>query len=470
MKVWQKPQQFDYDRIPPQSRESEEAVLGAMMLEKSVAYKLTLLLTPDQFYFPNNGEIFRAMVTLQKEETPIDILTVNNELRNMGKLQDVGGAHYLAKLNRRTPSAENVEFYARIIIEAAIKREVISQANAMLRSAYDETTDAFEIVESAGTAINAIIEKQIANSGPRHVAIVMQKLSAEVERLAALKPNEIPGIATGIFDFDKAIGGLQPTNFYVWAARPGMGKTAFLMNVAYHATRNGVKTGIVSLEMSDVQLLSRAISDTANVHALKFRDGGFQGEDIPRIAKAIQDTSKLSLYVDDTPALTLQQIQTRARLLHRREKIQVLFVDYLQLISNSGTEGTKAAEVTAIARGLKNLAKELNIPVVALAQVNRGTESRPDHRPQLSDLKESGGIEEAADHVMFIHRPEYYGETIDENNNSTKGVAELIIKKQRNGPLCTVRCNFVAEFVRFQDSWKIGEANIASPWEQVREF
>lgn len=457
------------DRVPPYSREAEQAVLGAMMLERSAALDISALLTPEHFHVEAHADIFRAMTALVSHAQPVDILTVNAELRKSGKLNDVGGSFYLSELNRLTPSAANAPFHARIVIEAAMKREIIAQAHAMLSSAYDPQSNAFDVVDAAGGAINRIVERRITK-GPRHISAVLKDVQEEVARLSSLRPGEIPGIPTGIYDFDRKTGGLIPTNLHVWAARPGMGKTGFLATAAQYAAAQGVPTGIISLEMSDVQLIARAVADRASVTALKFRDGGFEGRDVEDIARAAAAAATLPLYIDDTPALTLDQIRTRARLLHRREKIKLLFVDYLQLVAGDGSEGTKAAEVTAIARGLKNLAKELNIPVVALAQVNRALEGRADRRPQLSDLKESGGIEEAADQVMFIHRPEYYGITIDEEGLSTAGIAELIIKKQRNGPLGTVRCRFVAEYVRFEDAWRGAEAKIQAPWEQGREF
>lgn len=457
------------DRVLPYSHEAEQAVLGAMMLEREAADTMAALLSPEQFHVSAHADIFRAMTWILRHGQPVDILTLDNALRKAGKLSDIGGTFYLSELYRKTPSAANAGYHARLIIEAAMKREVIAQASKMLASAYEPGSDAFEIVDEAGGAINRIVEQRIVK-GPRHISSVLKDLQEEIERLRDLKPGQVPGIRTGILDFDRKTGGLLATNLHIWAARPGMGKTGFLVCAARQAASEGVRTGIISLEMSDIQLIARAVADKANVTALKFRDGGFEGRDLEDIMAAATATAELPIFIDDTPALTIDQIKTRARLLHRREKIGLLFIDYLQLVAGDGSDGTKAAEVTAIARGLKNLAKELSIPVVALAQVNRGLEGRADRRPQLSDLKESGGIEEAADQVMFIHRPEYYGITVDEDGNSTSGIAELIIKKQRNGPLCTVRCRFVPEFVRFEDVWRLAEANIQLPWEQGKEF
>lgn len=457
-------------RVPPHSKEAEQAVLGAMMLERDVADEVIASLIPEHFYHANHGEIFRAAMLIRKRGEPVDIVTLNEQLRKAGTLLDVGGSYYLAELNRLTPSAANAKFHAKIILEGAIKRRIISEASGLLEAAYEEGTDAIELLDSAGRTINELVEGRMVK-GPRHISAVLTSLTAEVRRLATLKPGEVPGVGTGIFDFDRKTGGLLPSNLYVWAARPGMGKTGFLVCAAqYAASVQGQAAGIISLEMSDVQLIARAIASRSKVKALKFRDGGFEGDDIPSIERAIFEATGLPIFIDDSPGLTVEQIKTRARLLHRKHKIEILFVDYLQLVSDDTQRGTKAAEVTAISRGLKNLAKELNIPVVALAQLNRALESRVDRRPQLSDLKESGGIEEAADQVMFIHRPEYYGIDVDEDGQSTAGIAELIIRKQRNGPTGTVKCRFVADLVHFEDLWRQGESALKTPWEQAREF
>lgn len=466
-------------RVPPHSTDAEQSVLGAMMLEASAGLEAADILQLEHFYETRHADIYRAATNLLRRGVPVDIVSMNEELRKSGKLADVGGSYYLTELNRKTPSAANVAFHARIVLECAIKRQVIAAAGAAMDSAYRYGSDAFEVAEQATSQLTAVLERQVG-SGARHISTVLTKLDASVERLRQMKPGEMAGFTTGLFDLDRMTGGLHRANLYIYAARPGMGKTGLLGCVAIAAATAGAvegsgqepcRVGILSLEMRDVELVARTVANTAKIDTLKFRDGGWEERDIVAYRDARTAMQTLPIFIEDTPSLTLQQISMRAQLLHRTEKVNLLIVDYLQMVEGDDAHSkNRARELTEIAYGLKAIAKRLDIPVIAAAQLNRELTNRSDKRPQLSDLKESGGIEEAADQVLFIHRPEYYGITLDEDNNPTDGIAELIIAKQRNGRTGTVRVRFVPEYVRFENLSTRSLDNMPHPWQEAKVF
>ncbi len=435
--------------ILPHVSEVEQAVLGAVLVDNTVWDDVAALLTPDTFFQRRNQIVFQAMQTLRQGGSPIDLISLHAELNKRGQVKEIGGPHYLSVLSAVTPSAGRVAHHARLVVEAALKREVIRTASVMLARAQEPGGDAFELIDYLGAEATRLAERRIGRGG-RRFSTIIGDLMQRIDTLASIKPGQILGISTGLYDVDRLIGGFQKGNLYVVAGRPGMGKTAMLVLIAKAAAKGGHGVGIISLEMDDVQLVGRAVADDAGVSAHKLSVGGFDDSDLHNLIGAISGLHDLPIFVNDTPALSLNEIRAEARLMVRRDNVGILLVDYLQLMSEKGQEN-RAAEISTIARGLKNLAKELQIPVVALAQLNRSVESRPDKRPQLSDLKESGGIEEASDVVAFIHRPEYYGITVDEDNRSTAGMAEILVKKNRHGPTKDIRVRYVADYMRFEN-------------------
>jgi replicative DNA helicase len=392
------------------------------------------------------------MLSLSERNQPIDIITLNDELRRMDKLADVGGSHYLSELNMRTPTAANVEFHARIIFEKALKRRLISAAMEIIGNCYSESTDAFEEVDHAEQRMFEIAESR--NSRSYHS---MKRLAIEtVEMLETISSRYsegggVIGVPTGLVKLDNLTGGFQRSDLVILAARPSMGKTAVAMSMARNAAIDYKKAvAFFSLEMSATQLVMRLISAEAKVDQHRLRTGDLKNEHWQSIVSTIHRLTEAPMYIDDTPALGIMELRARARLMKREHNIELIIIDYLQLMHAPKAE-SREREISMISRGLKQLAKELDIPIIALSQLNRSVESRGDKRPMLSDLRESGSIEQDADVVMFVHRPEYYGITVDEEGMPTEGTAEIIIGKQRNGPTGTAKLAFVKEFARFEN-------------------
>jgi replicative DNA helicase len=440
------------DRIPPHSNDAEMAVLGAMMLDKEAASKVIQILPPDSFYRETHRIIYQAMLSLAERNQPVDIITINDELRRIGKLADVGGSLYLSELNMRTPTAANVEHHARIVFEKALKRRLIGAAMEIIANSYSESTDAFEELDAAEQKIF-----QIAESRGNRSYHSMKRLAFEtMEMLEALSArrsegNEVVGVPSGLQKLDGLLGGFQRSDLVILAARPSMGKTALAMSMARNAAidyKHAV--AFFSLEMSAQQLVMRLISAEARVDAHRLRTGDLKNEHWQQIVSTIHRLTEAPMYIDDTPALGIMELRARARLMKREHNIKMIVIDYLQLMHAPKAE-SREREISMISRGLKQLAKELDIPIVALSQLNRSVESRGDKRPMLSDLRESGSIEQDADVVMFVHRPEYYGIPQDEDGHPTEGMAEVIIGKQRNGPTGTAKVAFVSEYARFEN-------------------
>jgi len=440
------------DRVPPHSKDAEMAVLGAMMLERDAANKALQILPADSFYHEAHRLIYSAMLALNDRNQPIDIITLHDELQRNGKLGDVGGSQYLSELNLRTPTAANVEHHARIIFEKALKRRLISAAMEIIGNCYSDATDAFEEVDHAEKKIF-----EIAESRSQRGYSSMKRLAFEtVELLESISARHaegggVIGVPTGLIELDKVTGGFQRSDMIILAARPSMGKTALAMTMARNAAIDYKKSvAFFSLEMSAQQLVMRLISAEARVDAHRLRTGDLKEDHWQRIVSTIHRLADAPLYIDDTPAMGIMELRARARLMKREHNIEMIVVDYLQLMHAPKAE-SREREISMISRGLKQLAKELDIPIIALSQLNRSVESRGDKRPMLSDLRESGSIEQDADVVMFVHRPEYYGIAVDEDGHPTEGVAEVIIGKQRNGPTGTVKSAFVREYARFEN-------------------
>ncbi|MDJ1466579.1 replicative DNA helicase [Cytophagaceae bacterium DM2B3-1] len=456
----------DLGKLPPQAPELEEAVLGALMLEKDALTTVIDMLKPDSFYKDSHQEIYRAILDLFAQSEPVDLLTVTEKLREMGKIEMVGGVAYIAQLTNRVNSAANIEAHARIIGEKAIKRELISQASEILKHAYEDTTDVFNLMDFAEQGLFQISESNIR----KKVAGMRDLMQIAIKELEAKKDRKdgLTGIPSGFSALDRVTSGWQRSDLIILAARPAMGKTAFVLSALRNAAvMFNMPVAIFSLEMSAVQLVNRLISGEAELESEKIKKGNLAAYEWEQLHAKIRNLEAAPIYIDDTPALSILELRAKCRRLKAQHDIQCIIIDYLQLMSgDSGGKGggNREQEVAQISRALKGLAKELNVPVIALSQLSRAVETRGgDKRPQLSDLRESGSIEQDADMVAFLYRPEYYGITQDENGNPTTNMGEVIIAKHRNGSLENVPLKFIGKYTKFSD-WDGAESftNLAS--------
>jgi replicative DNA helicase len=442
-------------RIPPQAVDVEQAVLGAMLIEAEAIPRAIELLQEDSFYDGRHRRIFGALLSLFERNNPVDLITVSEELKRRGDIEDVGGGAYLTDLTLQVASAANVEHHARIIAEKALLRKMIETMTMLVGSAYETGSDAFELLDKAESEIFRISESQLRRAGLSMKEVVKQTL----ESLEAVHGNEggITGVPTGFTRLDQMTGGWQKTDLIIIAARPSMGKTAFSLSMARNAAlhpRDGVGVAIFSLEMGAQQLAQRLLTSEARIDAQAARTGRMNDRDWASLARAAGTLSEAPIYIDDTPSLNVLELRAKCRRLKAEHDIGLVIVDYLQLMHGTGSSknSNREQEIAQISRSLKALAKELNVPVIALSQLSRAVEQRGgDKRPQLSDLRESGSIEQDADVVAFIYRAERYGITVDENGNSTQGIGEIIIGKQRNGPVGDVQLAFVDQYARFEN-------------------
>ena len=442
-------------RVPPQALQVEQSVLGAMLLERDAIPKTIEILPAGSFYTERHNAIYEAILSLFERGNPVDLITLGDELKRRGKLEDMGGAYYLTELTSTVATAANVEYHARIISEKSILRNLIETMTSVISRAYDPSADAFELMDEAESDIFRISDSQLRRSG-----VSMQEVLKEtLTRLESIHGREggITGVASGFKRIDQMTGGWQPSDLIIIAARPSMGKTAFALAVARNAAldpENPIGVAIFSLEMSAAQLAQRLLTSEARVDAQSARTGRLNDDDWPRLARAAGRLSEAPIYIDDTPALTILELRAKCRRLKAEHDIGLVVVDYLQLMRGSGMgkNSNREQEIAHISRSLKGLAKELDVPVIALSQLSRAVETRGgDKRPQLSDLRESGSIEQDADVVAFIYRAERYGITVDENGNSTEGLAEFIISKQRNGPIGDISLAFIRQHARFEN-------------------
>lgn len=441
-------------KLPPQAIDLEEAVLGALMLEKDALTTVVDILTPESFYKDSHKEIYQAILDLFNASEPIDLLTVTNQLRKNGKLEIAGGAYFITELTSRVSSAANIEYHARIITEQAMKREMIHIASEIQRDAYEETTDVFELLDKMEQSLFEISENNIRKNYS-DMRSIMREAITELESKKGQKDG-LTGVPSGFTALDRVTSGWQKSDLVIIAARPAMGKTAFVLSVLRNAAVDHNRpVAIFSLEMSSIQLVNRLISSEAELDSEKIKKGNLADYEWEQL---IHKTSKLSsapLFVDDTPALSILELRAKCRRLKAQNDIQLIVVDYLQLMSGDskgGNGGNREQEISSISRALKKIAKELSVPVIALSQLSRAVETRGgDKRPQLSDLRESGAIEQDADIVMFLYRPEYYGITETEEGQSTAGLGEVIIAKHRNGSLENVKLRFIGKYTKFTD-------------------
>lgn len=441
-------------RMPPQAVDVEQAVLGALLIEREAIPKAIEILPADAFYDARHQRIFAAIQALFERGNPVDLVTLSEELKRRGDFEGIGG-YYLTELTTRVASAANVDYHARIIAEKSLLRKLITTMTGVVGQAYDPTVDAFGLLDTAEREIFQISESQLRKGAVPMKDVVMETLT----HLDAIHGREggITGVPSGFTALDAMTGGWQPSDMIVIAARPSMGKTALSLaitrNAALHPERPA-GVAYFSLEMSAAQLAQRLLTSEARVSAQKARTGRLDDDDWPKLARAASKLSAAPIFIDDTPGLGILELRAKCRRLKAEHDIGLVIVDYLQLMHGTaqGKNANREQEIAQISRSLKGLAKELNVPVIALAQLSRAVETRGgDKRPQLSDLRESGSIEQDADLVGFIYRAERYGITVDDNGNSTEGQAEIIIGKQRNGPIGTVKLAFVDQFARFEN-------------------
>lgn len=445
---------IEIGKIQPQAKELEEAVLGALMLEKDAYSLVSDILKPESFYDSIHQIIYTSIVSLASRQAPIDMLTVVEQLKKDGQLELVGGPVYIAQLTEKVASAAHIDFHARIIAQKYLARELISFSSQVTNKAFDETSDIDDLMQEAESKLFEISQGNVKKDVTQINPVIKEALN--LLEIAANRPEGLSGLQTGFDALDKITSGWQNSDLVIIAARPAMGKTAFVLSMAKNmAVSYSYPVALFSLEMSNVQLVNRLIVNTCEIPGEKIKNGQLAPFEWEQLDFKIKELYDAPLFIDDTPSLSVFELRTKARRLVREHGVKMIIIDYLQLMNASGMQyGSREQEVSMISRSLKGLAKELNIPIIALSQLNRGVEGRTGiegKRPQLSDLRESGAIEQDADMVCFIHRPEYYKILEDEQGNSLVGLAEIIIAKHRNGATGDVRLSFKSDFARFQN-------------------
>jgi len=439
------------EKLPPQNLEAEMAVLCSMLIEEEAISHAIEILNEDSFYKEAHKIIFNAIVSLYNKSRVADIVTLIDELKKRGALEDVGGINYLTSLTPSVPTAANVRHYAKIVKEKSLLRNLIASGTTIVSEAYEAEEDADDLLDKAERMIFEITSKKIEGGFVSLKEIIKDSIET-IDSLYQRKTN-ITGIPTGFHDFDRLTAGLQPSDLIVVAGRPSMGKSAFATSVAEHVgVTEKLPVAIFSLEMSKEQLVQRMLCSHARVDANKVRTGFLSQSDWPRLTNAAGKLSEAPIYIDDSPALSILELRGKARRLKSQHDVQLIIVDYLQLLQSPTRAENRQQEIADISRSLKSLAKELNVPLVAISQLSRGPERREDRRPQLADLRESGAIEQDADVVTLLFREEFYTPT-EEN----RGVAELTIAKQRNGPTGTINLTFIKEYTRFENLARLSE-------------
>ncbi len=440
-------------KIQPQAIELEQAVLGALMIDNESLSDAIDSLKTEYFYAPKHQKIFEAIINLFNNTQPVDILTVAEELKRLESLKDIGGLVYISELTNNVASASNTEFHARIIAEKFIKRSLINISRRISNDAFDDAIDIFDLLNNAESELFTVTEGTLRKSYDKMSSLIKGAL----ENIEVLRNKEdgLSGIPTGFSNLDRVTSGWQKSDLIICAARPGMGKTALALTMARNiAVDYETPIGFFSLEMSSEQLVNRLIASEAELNASKLRKGDLADHEMVQLHEKIKQLSEAPIFIDDTPALTIFELRAKARRLVKNHGVKIIMIDYLQLMNSGSNSGNREQEISTISRSLKGIAKELKIPVVALSQVNRGVENRTgvgSKRPMLSDLRESGAIEQDADIVTFIYRPEYYKIYEWDNGDDSRGQGELIIAKHRNGSLSNIRLKFIDEFAKFSD-------------------
>tara|TARA_B100000767_G_scaffold684_1_gene692 strand:+ start:955 stop:2445 length:1491 start_codon:yes stop_codon:yes gene_type:complete len=440
-------------KLQPQALELEKAVLGALMIDNESLSDAIDSLQAEYFYAPKHQKIFEAIVNLFNNTQPVDILTVSEELKRMEMFKEIGGLAYISELTNNVSSSSNTEFHARIIAEKFIKRSLINISRKISNDAFDDSVDIFDLLNDAEANLFTVTEGTLRKSYDKMSSLIKGAL----ENIETLRNKEdgLSGVPSGFTNLDRVTSGWQKSDLVIVAARPGMGKTAFALTMARNvAVDHNTPIGFFSLEMSSEQLVNRLIASEAELGASKLRKGDLADHEMVQLHEKIKHLSEAPIFIDDTPGLSIFELRAKARRLVKNHGVGIIMIDYLQLMTAGGKGGNREQEISTISRSLKGIAKELKIPVIALSQVNRGVESRTgvgSKRPMLSDLRESGAIEQDADIVTFIYRPEYYKIYEWDNGDDSRGQGELIIAKHRNGSLNNVRLKFTGEFAKFSD-------------------
>lgn len=442
---------FEYGKVPPQALDLEEAVLGGLLLEQNALSAVVDFLKPDVFYLEAHKKIYSAIQDLFARQKPIDMLTVTHELKSKGDLEMVGGAYYIAQLTRRVASAANIEYHARIVVQKYIQRRLIEIASEITKDAFEETMDVFDLLDKAEQKLFAVSENNLR----RDHADMQTLVSEAVKYIENAKNSDgsYRGVPSGFSALDRITAGWQNSDLVVLAARPGMGKTAFVLSMARNiAVDINRPVAFFSLEMASIQLVTRLIASETRLSADKLKKGELQEHEWQQLNSRLNNLMVAPMYIDDTPALTIFELRAKARRMKQQYGIQLIIIDYIQLMQGSVDKGNREQEISNISRSLKSLAKELDIPIIALSQLNRSVETRTgSKKPILSDLRESGAIEQDADMVLFIYRPEYYKFDQLDDGSPSAGVAQIIIAKHRNGALADINLRFNAQFAQFTD-------------------
>jgi len=433
-------------RVPPQSLEAELSVLGAMLLDKEAIGRAAEILDAENFYRDTHRKVFAAMVSVYERGESADLITVTEELRVQGQLDSVGGAAFVSSLIDQVPTAANVVYHAELVLEKSVLRRLIEVATAIVQKGYEASERSGEIIDQAEEMIFGINDPRL-RKGFVQLKELLPKAVEMVQEVYD-KKRSVTGISSGFLDLDKMTSGFQRSDMLIVAGRPSMGKTAFALNLAeYAAVHQGTPVGVFSLEMSREQLVTRLLSSQSRIPQHKLRSGYLRAEEWESLARAAGVLSKAPIFIDDTPAITITEMRAKARRLKKEHNVGLLMVDYLQLMRGYGSSESRQQEISTISRSLKALAKELDIPVIALSQLSRAVEQRDDKRPMLSDLRESGAIEQDADLVFFVFREEFYKPEKEE----VRGMAEIIVGKHRNGPIGRVHLTFIGELARFEN-------------------
>ena len=434
---------MELGKVPPHDIEEEQAVIGSMLTDQEAVYAAIERLKPEDFYREDNKQIYTAILNIYNKAEPIDIITLKAELSSMGKLDAVGGLEYIVELPEKVPTTANVDRYIKIVEEKSLLRNLIRAANEILSSGYAQEDDVENIVDHAEKKIFDVMQKK-SQKGYTTIKDVLVESFTKLEELYNQKEH-ITGVPTGFAELDKKTAGLHGSELILIAARPAMGKSAFALNIgSYAATRANVPVAIFSLEMSKEQVGNRILCSEALVDSNNVRTGELNDEELGKLAETSGELSQAPIYIDDTPGISVMEIRAKCRKLKLEKNIGLVIIDYLQLIQGSGKTSSREQEIAEISRSLKILAKEIEVPVIALSQLSRAVEARPDHRPMLSDLRESGSIEQDADIVMFLYRDDYYNE-----DSEKKNIAEVIIAKQRAGSTGTVDLAWLGKYTKF---------------------
>lgn len=460
-----------YAKVPPQAKELEEAVLGAILVERSAYDIVSGIIHADAFYVEANQQIYRAIESLNMKSIPVDILTVVEELKVREQLDIVGGPYYVMKLTNGVVSTANVEAHARIVLQKFIQRELIRISGEIIGLAYEDSTDAFELQDQAETSILALSE----NTTRKDYVSAGQAVVKVVERVDKLRFNngKLTGVPTGYSELDRITFGWQEQDLIILAARPSVGKTAYALNLARNSALNPTKpvpVGFFSLEMSTSQLMMRTLAIESGIGLESISRGKMTDNDYTVfMGNGVRKMETAPIYIDDTAAINLNQFRSKARRMVNKHGVGLIIIDYLQLMSGSNNKGNREQEISAISRGLKATAKQLNVPIIALSQLSRNLENRSkgEQRPRLSDLRESGAIEQDADMVMFLYRPEYHGDNVNHEGESTSGETELLIAKHRNGVLATLKFQANLSIQKFTE-WN-GEAPLSN-WKPMKDI